>query len=104
MTHEQHVILITMGYRRMKMLNRPEADVWLKPFGYMGYRVLDGEISNWYKSAQGNVECFDRKKLTDRRFLDEIKSFECYTKSDLNPNQSSSFEFAADEYLYMTQL
>lgn len=84
-----------LGYR--------EADVkvWLKPIAYQAFRFDEDELrwTNIFKDAQGEICIYQQEILKPQDiggpWLRQIKSLECFTRTDLCPESVSSFEFMA---------
>lgn len=86
--------LISMGYRECK------PGKWLKPIGYQlfTYHEGKGEWANWFMSAQGQISCWETKRFSeDKDFphVDQLKYFECWTRTNIQINGDSKFHLEA---------
>lgn len=87
--------LLAMGYREAKK------GQWLKPIGYVlfSYHEEKGIWSNWFKSAVGKIERYESKIFQNEiefgSYLDQLKGFECWTRTDMFIHGDSAFELSA---------
>ena len=86
--------LLAMGYRESKPGH------WLKPIGFQcfSYHEAKQEWANWFRSANGVVECWETKSLKDdgsETALQRLKGFECWTRCDISADCNSQFQLSA---------
>lgn len=88
--------LLIMGYSEAKPGH------WMKPIGYQlfAYREDKNEWANYFKSAQNKIEYWNTSSFQsdEKRFgsyLEQLKGFECWTRTDICTNSNSQFELSA---------
>lgn len=88
--------LISMGYREVK------SGHWVKPVGYVALSYHEGknEWTNYFRSAQGEILRWETKPLESDQdrygtYLHQLKSLECWTRTDFYINADSAFELSA---------
>ena len=84
--------LISMGYRKKE-------SAWLKPIGYMVFVYCKEEIRSYFKAIDSKAYCWSRRAVRPGKELSDIKEFECYSRTDLNPYGDSQFQFIDTEDL-----
>lgn len=84
-----------MGYHESK------PGFWIKPIGYQCFSYLESENKwvNVFKSLPGKVSTWESKKFSDDEvqsgsYLDQLKGWECWTRTDIAARTDSSFEIA----------
>lgn len=89
--------LLAMGYREQR------SGKWFKPIGYQCfmYDEVNDTLINYFKGADGKIHTWNSNKLRHKDdppdyddYLDRIKLFECYTRTDIHAT-NSNFEFLA---------
>lgn len=89
------VALTQMGYRECN------PGVWLKPVGYIlfSYQVDKNRWTNWFKNVQGKLSVWESHSFDDidkcGSFLDQLKAFETFTRTDIYVEADSHFELDA---------
>lgn len=84
--------LISMGYREEKDGH------WLKPIGYQifSYNQENNKWCNWFLDNNSIISLYESKSFKNQySYLDQIKSWECFTRTDFAIKQNSKFELGA---------
>lgn len=88
--------LLAMAYKEVKPGH------WMKPIGYQSftYHEEKNEWANWFLSAQGKISLWETKSFKDDfkhfgDYLKQLKCWECYTRTEMNPANSSEFHLRA---------
>ncbi|HEY4062308.1 MAG TPA: hypothetical protein VGM30_10430 [Puia sp.] len=101
--YHKELDLQRMGYRKL------EGDVWGKPIGYMlfTFSVHTNSIHANFLDKKGNTSLWDSdifKEEQETSFLDFIKVFESYTRTDVAVGHCSEFHFLTQEEYYNSRL
>jgi len=85
--------LIAMSYTEV----RPGE--WVKPVAFQAFIYVErkGEWINWFKSATGDLSKWKTKQFQSNvgyygSYLQQLKSFECWTRTDLYTHHDSGVE------------
>lgn len=84
--------VLSMGYLERKPGH------WLKPIGYQifTYHELKNEWSNWFLDAKNVISLWENKQFQHSySYLDQLKSWECFTRTDAYINGNSEFQLSA---------
>ena len=88
--------LISMGYQERKPGH------WLKPIGFQCFSYHEGknEWANWYLDGNDKIGCWETSSLSldierSGDFLAQLKSIECWTRTDVYIHGASQFHLSA---------
>lgn len=87
--------LLAMGYHESK------PGFWIKPIGYQCfcYSEAGRKWVNVFKSLLNKIETWESKQFSDDpkdgSFLDQLKDWECWTRTDVASRTDSSFEITS---------
>lgn len=87
-------VLMALGY------NESKPGFWIKPIGYQCFYYIESKNRwvNVFKSVQGKIENWESKQFSDDTnsgsYLDQLKGWECWTRTDIASRTDSSFEIA----------
>ncbi len=84
--------LLSMGYSECK------PGRWLKPIGYQCFSFQEemNRWENWFTDVTGKISLWDSKHFEHElerfgSYLNQLKYFECWTRTDMYGNSRSEF-------------